>query len=464
MRLTDLIGKIKKIVSHGKQNQTSPKNNKTNTITFRAPFKQVEISLQALSVLKTLKKSGYMGFVVGGSVRDLLLEGTPKDFDVATNAKPEEIRKIFSNCRLIGRRFRIAHILFRNEIVEVTTFRSAPNEKETNNTSRFIRSNEHGLLIADNQYGTIEEDADRRDFTVNAFYYDADQHVITDFSSGMKDLQNKQLVMIGNPGVRFREDPVRMLRAARLAAKLSFTIDPDIEACIPETKTLLYNVSPARLFDETIKLFLMGHAEKTFDILCRLGIFSLLYPATANSLNSDAYQPTLIRLGLINTDQRIINDKRVTPAFLYACLLWHPMQTKLDVYIKNGEALFPALNSAMMQTLANQSKITLIPKALMLYIRDIWELQTRLAIRTVKSVRTVIEFARFRAGYDFLLLREKAGENVGDLANWWASYQDAGEQAREIMLKALKSSGTKKKKRKRSPKKSPPNPQETQPQ
>jgi poly(A) polymerase len=437
----------------GSTKANTPTKNQLSYATFSAPFSPKMISPQAIKVVQTLQQKGFSAYVVGGSIRDLLLEQKPKDFDVATNAKPEEIRKIFPNCRLIGRRFRIAHILFRYEIVEVTTFRGVP-DKTKNHTSHQVRSNEQGILITDNQYGTIEEDADRRDFTVNSFYYDPSTHTIIDFCAGVKDLKIRKLVMIGQPSIRLREDPVRMLRAARLSAKLDFAIDTQIETEIKLLKTLLYSVPPARLFDEAVKLFLMGYGEKTFTVLHQQGLLSTLYPETAESLQKVPQSMHLIQQALYNTDQRIHAHKKVTPAFLYAALLWQPMLHQFEQR-KTIESLFPALYHAMSHTIAEQTKITAIPRVLALYIRDIWEIQIRFAQRAPKSLDFLLEHEHFRAAYDFLLLRAESGESeeARDLAEWWTQYQDAPAEKRREMQKEVKSPPKKNNQRRRNKRK-----------
>lgn len=434
----------------------SPAKNQLSHANFPAPFSPKMISPQAIKVTQTLQQKGFSAYVVGGSIRDLLLEQKPKDFDVATNAKPEEIRKIFPNCRLIGRRFRIAHILFRYEIVEVTTFRGMP-DKTKNHPTHQIRSNEQGMLITDNQYGTIEEDAERRDFTVNSFYYDPSTHTIIDFCSGVKDLKAHKLVMIGQPSIRLREDPVRMLRAARLSAKLGFAIDAAIEAETKLLGTLLYSVPPARLFDEAVKLFLMGYGEKTFSVLCQQGLLSTLYPATAESLQKIPQSAQLIQQALYNTDQRIHDHKKVTPAFLYAALLWQPMLHQLEQR-KAIESLFPALYHSMSHTIAQQTKITAIPRVLALYIRDIWEIQIRFAQKSPKSLDLLLEHEHFRAAYDFLLLRAESGEGdeARELAAWWTQYQNSPAEKRREMQKEIKNPPKKNNQRKRHRRKKPP--------
>lgn len=388
-----------------------------------------DISPNALKVLYRLSDAGFSAHLVGGSVRDLLLGLKPKDFDIATDAHPEEIKRLFVNCRLIGRRFRLAHIFFGREIVEVATFRS---------DLEHISST--GMILRDNIYGTIEEDAMRRDFTVNALYYNIKDFSVIDYCGGLADLQQRLLRIIGDPEQRYREDPVRMLRAIRLAAKLDFQIETQTAQAITHCGDLLQQVAPARLFDEMLKLFLNGHALKTFELLQQYGLFHHLFAQSTVSLEK-ATAPCVLRLIEINfknTDERIQNQKHVTPAFLIASLLWYPLQDLIyHLQQIKQSSHFTVMESAIEKVLHNQNKQIAIPKRFTQVAREIWLLQLRLLKPHTKNVTTLLENPRFRAAYDFLLLRAEAGEPVREMADWWTQYLQAETAQRTELLKKL---------------------------
>jgi len=394
----------------------------------------------ALKVLYRLKKADYDAYLVGGGVRDLLLERHPKDFDIVTDALPEDAGHLFRNSRLIGRRFRLVHVHFGKDIIEVATFRG--HEDVTEDDTPTDRHTRDGMLIRDNVFGTIEEDAWRRDFTINALYYNIQDFSIIDYTGGLEDLSNRLIRMIGDPKQRYREDPVRMLRAARFAGKLGFNIEPNTEAPIYELADRLTHVPPARLFEEVLKLFLSGHAVATFDLLRKYTLFDKLFPYTGALLNpehpaSDDVD-ALLRLGLSNTDARIAEGKPVTPAFLFAIMLWRPMQNLAEQYIADGVRPLQAHQRAGAEIIAQQVGFVSLPKRFGIQTREIWSLQARLHNRSGKRGYRLLELPRFRAGYDFLLLRAHSVEpDLLPLCDWWTEFQEVGDGSRAAMLKKV---------------------------
>ena len=384
---------------------------------------RANISPNALKVLYRLKAAGYQACLVGGGVRDLLLGREPKDFDVATDARPDEVRQLFRSCRLIGRRFRLAHVRFGREIIEVATFRahhaSAQDEEEGVTT-------EEGRILRDNVYGTIEEDAWRRDFTVNALYYDIADYSVLDYVGGMADLEAGVLRLIGDPEARYREDPVRMLRAARFAAKLGFRIHPESLTPIHELADLLLEIAPARLFDEVLKLFMGGEAVASYELLRQLGLFARLFPLTEAALaeEHDGFPKTLVTHALENTDTRIDQGKPVTPAFLFAALLWPPVSREAELRMADGESWTQALQAAAGRVLAAQQSHISVPRRFSLPMREIWLLQPRFEQRQGKRPLRLLAHPRFRAAYDFLLLRGQSGEVDAELCQWWTDIQE----------------------------------------
>lgn len=415
---------------------------------------RASISENALKVLYRLSKAGYEAYLVGGGVRDLLLGREPKDFDVATDASPEDVRKLFRNCRLIGRRFRLAHVHFGRDIIEVATFRAA------HESSGGGAVNENGMLVRDNVYGTLEEDAWRRDFSVNALYYNIRDFSVVDYTGGMADLKAGRLRMIGDPHERFREDPVRMIRAVRFAAKLGFRIDPECEAAIRELGYLMEEVSNARLFDETLKLFLAGSAVETYELLRHYRLFAHLFPETDDCLGEEEnnFPHTLLLHALENTDKRISQGKPVTPAFLYAALLWEPVHRESRLFIERNMSPIQAMQLAGDAVIERQVKRVLLPKRFSLQSREIWEWQERLKRNSGKRVLSMLEHPRFRAAYDFLLLRAQSGEDVQPLAQWWTQFQQSDEALRISMIRST-GNGKSGRRRRRSPRKRPAKPQ-----
>lgn len=417
------------------------------------------IAPNALKVLYRLGEHGFAAFIVGGGVRDLLLGKKPKDFDIATDATPEEIRGLFKNARIIGRRFRIVHIRFGREIIEVTTFRAhheARNEIAGNVSRRQIQGldsahSTSGMILRDNVYGEIDEDAARRDFTVNALYYTVEGFQVLDFCNGIEDLRAGQIRMIGDAGERYREDPVRMLRAVRFSAKLGFRIEDRTRAPITDLAPLLESISPARLFDETIKLMTCGHAESAFRLLRETGLGHYLFGPTLDVLASAPAQASeLVNLALRNTDQRLAEGKSVTPAFLFAALLWPVLQLRLINDAATGTPLQQQFQQAASDVILEQLQFTAIPKRFTIGSREIWDLQRRLERRNRRGVFSVFNHPRFRAGYDFLLLREEAGEDLGGLGNWWTEFQNGDTTQRNEMVAALAKPGRKRRRRNRS--------------
>jgi poly(A) polymerase len=391
------------------------------------------ISENALRTLQKLQDAGYQAYIVGGGVRDILLGLRPKDFDIATCATPEQVRQVFRHSRIIGRRFRIVHVLWGRDTIEVTTFRGHHSNAAD---SSHGESSDKGLLLRDNVYGTLEEDALRRDFTVNALYYGLDGKV-QDFCDGLKDLKSRQIRMIGEPEVRYREDPVRMLRAIRLAAKLDFSVEKRTAAPIQKLAPLLHDISNARLFDEVIKLFMGGHALRTYDLLQTYHLFPALFPGPARHLHPGSNIDNLVRHALTNTDHRVLNDQRVTPAFLFAALLWPCLLEQKQHAEQSGLPPYQALHHAGQRVLSEQLKRTGIPKRFSVPMQEIWDMQFQLERRHGSRAERLMEQTRFRAAYDFLLLREQAGEDLGGLGAWWTTYQSADSVQREEMSQRL---------------------------
>jgi poly(A) polymerase len=399
------------------------------------------ISESALKVLYRLQKEGFDAYLVGGCVRDLLLGREPKDFDVVTNADPEQIKKVFRNCRLIGRRFRLAHVHFGREVIEVATFRGAGEEQNDNQVL-----NKEGRLLRDNVYGTIEEDVWRRDFTVNALYYNIKDFSVVDYVGGMDDHKAATLRLIGDPETRFREDPVRMLRAVRFAVKLGFKLHADCERAMHEAAELLPSIPSARLYDETLKLFLSGYALQTFEMLRHYGLFQALFPAAENclSLEESGFPRLLLIKALENSDNRIADGKTVTAYFLFAAFLWEPVRLRAKEKIAKGAIEFMAYQDAANEIIGRQIKSTALPRHITLAMREVWSLQTKFNARVGSKPSRLLAHPRFRAAYDFLLLRAETGGADLELAQWWAKYQNADEnEQRKMTQPPRKAQGSK---------------------
>ncbi len=412
------------------------------------------ISSGALRVLYRLHESGYKAFLVGGAVRDLLLGGHPKDFDIATDATPEQTRALFRNCRLIGRRFRLAHVVFGREIVEVATFRGIG---EAGDSDRHVVD---GRIVRDNVYGGIEEDAIRRDFTINALYYDIADFSVRDYVGGIEDLRQRRMHLIGDPAQRYREDPVRMLRAARLAAKLNFSLATDTEAPIAELAPLLADVAPARLFDESLKLFLAGHGLESLRQLHRLGLLGQLFPATAAALAgpSSATFGRLLGYTFTSTDERIRNDMPVAPAFLFAAMLWEPVRAHAETLTAGGTDAAVAWTAAVDRVMHQQASRVAIPKRFSMAMEEIWSLQSRFEQRQKKRVMRLLAHPRFRAAFDFLVLRSHDEPELKEQVAWWTEAQQLdGEHLSQRLATAStpRAEGEPGKKRKRSRRRKP---------
>jgi poly(A) polymerase len=435
------------------------------------PISRKVISPNALKVLYKLREGGYQAFLVGGCLRDVILGVEPKDFDVATSARPEQVKRLFRNCRLIGRRFRLAHVFFGREIIEVATFRasSAPSQGEEPDADPDILpevgavaddgdasdeavavdtpeeasgerlQDEQGRILRDNTYGTIDEDVWRRDFTCNALYYNIDDFSVWDYVGGFEDVAARRLVLIGDPETRYREDPVRMLRAARFEAKLGFTLAPETEAPIAQLRELLGQVPAARLFDETLKLFLTGHGERSLEVLQRRGLLGVLYPTVAAYLT--AHQGGLVEkllvAGLENTDARVTAGKAVTPTFLFALLLYGPIAARIEAQPPERwhdlATILDAVDGAVNEA---QRRVT-IPKRFTLGIRDMFAMQPRLEQPRGRRALRTLEIPRFRAAFDLLVLRSRVGMVQKGVAEWWARLQEVGAEERERMLAQL---------------------------
>ncbi len=399
-----------------------------------------DISENALKVLYRLNKAGYEAYLVGGGVRDLLLGKKPKDFDVTTSATPEQVRKLFRNCRLIGRRFRLAHVMFGPEIIEVATFRGhhdgSPADRATS------QRGQNGMLLRDNIFGSIEEDAQRRDFTINSLYYSVADFTVRDYVGGMRDLQQGVIRLIGDPETRYREDPVRMLRAVRFAAKLNMRISPDSAEPIPRLATLINDVPPARLFEESLKLLQAGYGYETWKLLCEYSLIQPLFPTITRYFTESGDSPMerIIDQVLRNTDNRIHNDMRVNPAFLFAALFWYPqLETAQRIAQESGLAYLDAFALAMNDVLDEACKSLAIPKRITTLIRDIWQLQLRMSRRQGKRAWKLMEHPKFRAAYDLMALRAEVENNseLQRLTQWWGEFQVAAPPAQKDMLNGL---------------------------
>jgi poly(A) polymerase len=399
-----------------------------------------QISDNALKVLYRLNGAGFDAYLVGGGVRDLLLGQQPKDFDIATNATPEQIRQLFKNCRLIGRRFRLAHIMFGRDIIEVATFRGHHQEPSKN----VSQQSKEGMLLRDNVYGTIDEDAERRDFTVNAMYYNIGDYSIHDYAGGHEDLEDKLIRLLGDPETRYREDPVRMLRAIRFAVKLDFDIEEDTAAPIEEMATLLQDIPAARLYEESLKMLQSGHGLETYHLMREYNLFQQLFPTIAEFFTEEYDSPTeqMLDLVLDSTDQRIEEGKRINPAFMFAAMLWYPLQEKAKQLMEKRKlSSYDAIMEASNYILDDQVRTIAIPRRHTATIREIWQLQLRMPRRNGKRAFRLMELNKFRAGFDFLEMRGEIEQGeVKELAKWWETFQNAGRNMRQAMAADLDAS------------------------
>ncbi|WP_312953042.1 polynucleotide adenylyltransferase PcnB [Superficieibacter sp.] len=399
-----------------------------------------DISENALKVLYRLNKAGYEAYLVGGGVRDLLLGKKPKDFDVTTSATPDQVRKLFRNCRLVGRRFRLAHVMFGPEIIEVATFRGHHEETQADRTTS--QRGQNGMLLRDNIFGSIEEDAQRRDFTINSLYYSVADFSVRDYVGGMQDLEEGVIRLIGDPETRYREDPVRMLRAVRFAAKLNMTISPETAEPIPRLASLMNDVPPARLFEESLKLLQAGHGYDTYKLLCQYSLFQPLFPTITRYFteSGDSAMERILAQVLKNTDKRLQNDMRVNPAFLFAAMFWYPLLEMAQKLAQEGGLAYQdAFALAMNEVLDEACRSLAIPKRITTLTRDIWQLQLRMSRRQGKRAWKLLEHPKFRASYDLLALRADVENNaeLQRLAKWWGEFQVSAPPAQKDMLNDL---------------------------
>jgi len=391
-----------------------------------------KISKFAISIIKELNKNNHQGYLVGGCVRDLLCGLEPKDFDIATDATPDQIRKIFKASRIIGKRFKLVHVFNRTELIEVATFRSG---EDQNNNGNLIKD-QSGKIIRDNIWGSLEQDSHRRDFTVNSIYYSPLSKKFVGHKDGLSDIHKKNIVSIGDPKKRFSEDPVRCLRAIRFSNKLDFKIDGKIKDAIYEKGHLLSSISNARLFDEFCKIFLNGMAEKNFKKLTSFGLNKYL---VSTNPEKNEYTSRVIIEALRNTDKRLINSQSVTPGFLVAALLWPEL---LEKSLTKGEINLRKFFRSMDQVLKRQQKITAIPRKFHSYIKDIWVLQLKLHSRIGKQPYKTLKHPRFRAAYDFMLIREKASNEIKGLGKWWTDFQRNDDNLKKSLINNLKEKDT----------------------
>lgn len=408
-------------VGHGTGNATRPKEFGPK----EHGIDPEDVSPNAVRVTQTLQKAGYKAFIVGGAVRDLVLGLKPKDFDVATDATPEEIKRLFRRAFIIGRRFQIVHVMFGQELIEVTTFRGSSTEEAPKDA--------HGRVLRDNTFGEQHEDAIRRDFTINAMYYDPAQQIVLDYHGGMKDIRTRMLRIIGTAEARFREDPVRLLRVVRFAAKLEFKIAPATRAPMAVMAPLINNVPAARVFDEMLKLLMSGHAMACLQRLRKEGLHHGLLPLLDVVLEQPLGEK-FVTLSLANTDERIRQGKPVSPGFLFASLLWHQVLEKWEAYRAAGEYPIPALHLAADDVLDGQTEKLALQRRIATDMRDIWAMQPRFERRTGKSPYKLLEHPRMRAGYDFLLLRCASGEIDEEIGQWWTDFIDADGTDREALI------------------------------
>jgi poly(A) polymerase len=417
----------------------APQNRREAPVVIARPDHNVSrahISQNALKVLYRLKDAGFKAFIVGGGVRDLLLGREPKDFDVATDAHPEDVRRLFRNCRLIGRRFRLAHIHFGREIIEVATFRGAPDaEQDDDELDTAVDAN--GRILRDNVYGDIDDDVWRRDFTANALYYNIADFSVWDYTGGVEDVRSGIMRLIGDPEARYREDPVRMLRAVRFAAKLGFRIEPATEAPIFELGPLLRDMPPARLYEEAQKMFLSGHGVASYELLRHYRLFEHLFPAAVAELDRDDSDVarSLMLAALRNTDERVASNQPVTPMFLFGVFLWPAIRrlaTKLEAA---GDAPIPALMEAFDTVLRAQQDRVSIPRRHSTPMKDMMVMQLRFQRQQGRRALRVVEHPRFRAAYDLLRLRVAAGDEDAEVEAFWTKLQGMDAEHRQAVVK-----------------------------
>ncbi|MDA8607850.1 polynucleotide adenylyltransferase PcnB [Gammaproteobacteria bacterium] len=408
------------------------KKNKASKVKTPKILKEDKFSPFAIEIVKKLKQSGFQGYLVGGCVRDSLVGIKAKDFDVSTDATPEEVRKLFRSSRIIGKRFRLVHVFNRNELIEVSTFRS--NASKQSNISEVVKDSE-GKILRDNVWGTLEEDCVRRDFSINALYFDPIESGLRDFHNGLNHIQKKILVSIGDPLVRFEEDPVRSLRAIRFSSKLNFKISNDVKEAIYQKGYLLGNISNARMFDEFCKIFLTKNALNNFNKLDSFGI--LKYLVNSNGYAEDTFGLRFQHAALINTDNRLKASKSITPGFLIAALLWPKL---VDASKEKGILNLRKFFRSMDRIIREQQTLTAVPRKFHGYIKDIWSLQLKLETRLGHQPYKILNHPRFRAAYDFLLLREEAANDTQGIGEWWTQFQRINRPGKIELLKSLRES------------------------
>ncbi len=408
------------------------KKNKISPLKIPKILNEVKFSPLAIEILKKLKQSGFQGYLVGGCVRDSLVGIKAKDFDISTDATPEEVRKIFRSSRIIGKRFRLVHVFSKNELIEVSTFRA--NTSDRDNSSSIVKDSE-GKILRDNVWGTLEEDCKRRDFSINALYFDPIGKHLCDFHNGLQHIQKKIIVSIGDPLTRFEEDPVRSLRAIRFCSKLNFKISNDVKEAIYQKGHLLGNISNARMFDEFCKIFLTKKALNNFNKLDSFGILKYLINTDNHVENSFGLR--FQHAALINTDNRLNASKSVTPGFLIAALLWPRL---IDASKEKGSLNLRKFFRSMDRIIREQQVLTAVPRKFHGYIKDIWSLQLKLETRLGHQPYKILNHPRFRAAYDFLLLREEAARDHQGMGDWWTQFQKVNRPGKIELLKSLRES------------------------
>lgn len=440
---------IKKIIQSWLGNKSAkkkPKDELVQATTYGKKDHGIDkrnISEAAIKTVYGLHKAGFRAYIVGGAVRDLLLQRHPKDFDIATDATPEQVRSVFRRSRIIGRRFRLVHVMFGGETIEVSTFRGS-SDKESDHSLMA----ESGRIIRDNVFGNIQQDAARRDFTVNALYYDPQEELLLDFHDGLKDVKQGILRIIGNPEQRYREDPVRMLRAVRLSAKLGLKLDKHTATPIPNMADTLMEVPESRLFDEMLKLFLSGHAMESAKALREYGLHHGLLPLLDVVLEQPLGE-RFVNLALANTDERVLSGKPVSPAFLFATLLWHEVLAAWQ-RLQQNLPMMPAIFQAMDDVIRIQTAKLAIHKRFTAGMREIWSMQARFEYRSGRRPFSLIEHPRFRAAYDFFLLRCESGEVDAELATWWKTFVEGDANSRSSLCLPEQKKGRRKRRRKKS--------------
>ena len=434
---------IRKLISRvfGGEKKPKPAAGKAaHIVASRHGVTPEQLSSGGRRTIDGLQQAGYEAWIVGGAVRDMLLGRAPKDFDVATNATPEQVRATFRRSRIIGRRFQIVHVMMGGETIEVTTFRGSADQE----------TDAHGRILRDNVWGTMEEDARRRDFTVNALYYDPKQDRIVDYHHGVADLKQKTLRMIGDAATRYREDPVRMLRAVRFAAKLDLALDHQTRTPIRELADLLENVPAARIFDEMMKLLSSGYSVECLRQLREEGLHHGLMPLL-DIIMDQPLGEKFVNLALSKTDARVRDGKPLSPGYLFATLLWHEVLARWEQIKAKGESSLPALHQAMDEVIDQQCERTALTRRIASDIKEILALQPRFEARSGRRPFALLTQPRFKAGYDFLLLRAEAGEVEQELADWWGTFMHADEDERADMLLAAPKDAPKKRRRRRKP-------------